>query len=128
IDQFLNKPETDVVPRQAAGAGTELTLSEKDFLRQQIYKCWRAPAGAANPEELIVTLRITFSRDGKLSEPPRVLQAGTSTFGGSSMTQAAAESAKRAVLKCQPYQLPVEKYNSWRVVDMVFDPSRIVGR
>ena len=34
------------------------------------------------------------------------------------MLQAAAEAAERAVLGCQPYDLPADKYDYWKGVDV----------
>jgi hypothetical protein len=36
---------------------------------------------------------------------------------------AAADSAKRAVIQCQPYSLPAEKYAAWQDVILNFDPK-----
>ena len=36
-----------------------------------------------------------------------------------------AGSAKRAVLRAQPYQLPADKYASWSEVIVNFDPSQM---
>ena len=38
-------------------------------------------------------------------------------------TQAAADSAVRAVYQCQPYTLPSDKYALWRDMILNFDPS-----
>jgi hypothetical protein len=38
------------------------------------------------------------------------------------------ESARRAVLRCQSttgYDLPADKYEQWREVEMTFDPSGV---
>jgi colicin import membrane protein len=34
----------------------------------------------------------------------------------------AAESARRAILRCQPYRLPIAKYDVWKDVEVNFDP------
>jgi hypothetical protein len=39
----------------------------------------------------------------------------------------AAESARRAVLRCAPYSLPAEKYDAWREVIINFDPRELLG-
>ncbi|TNE36364.1 MAG: hypothetical protein EP347_11360 [Alphaproteobacteria bacterium] len=115
--------------RQKVGAGNDLTMSEIDYLRNAIASCWRPPAGAANPEELIVDLKIYFNRDGTLAAAPEVIRAGTSTFSKNTFAQAAESAALRAVEKCAPYdQLPESKYERWRVVTFTFDPSSMIGQ
>jgi hypothetical protein len=36
--------------------------------------------------------------------------------------RAAADSALRAILRCQPFDLPVEHYDDWQTVTVDFDP------
>ena len=55
-------------------------------------------------------------------QPPEVLEVGASEFA-----RLSAESAVRAVRRCAPYNLPPEKYDSWREILMTFDPREILG-
>lgn len=127
LDEFLAEDQQDL-PRRAVGLGTGLTVSEIDALRQEMQKCWRPPTGAANPEELIVELRIFLNEDGSLVRAPRVERSGTSTFGKNSFTMAAEEAARRAVVMCAPYDfLPADKYDRWREVTITFDPASMIG-
>jgi hypothetical protein len=43
---------------------------------------------------------------------------------------AAGESALRAVLnpECQPYKLPVNKYDVWKDLKLTFNPREMLGR
>ena len=75
---------------------------------------------AAGAESLIVTLNINLNQDGTLIGYPEI--ANSSSIK-SDVHHVAAESAVRAVIQCQPYKLPVEKYQSWREVKMNFDPK-----
>ena len=38
------------------------------------------------------------------------------------------EAARRAVLRCQPYKLPADKYETWREMEIELDPSEMVLR
>lgn len=114
--------------RAAAGLQTGLTLSEMDALRTQIGQCWTVLAGAKNAEDLIVILRVHFNPDGTVvgGRPPEVVNswaANTNKF-----LKAAADGAIRAVLKCQPYELPADRYEAWRVVELEFDPRFALGQ
>jgi hypothetical protein len=33
----------------------------------------------------------------------------------------------RAVRRCAPYNLPAEKYDSWREINVTFDPREMFG-
>ena len=117
---------TQTVPQQSRiGAQTSLTISELDFMRQQISACWSPPVGATNAADLRVTMMIWLNRDGSLSRAPQVKG---SNFVLSPYQQAAQEAALRAVRRCAPYRLPVEKYASWREIELNFDPSQMFGR
>lgn len=115
-----------VSPTAALGASTgnapRLTQSEIDALRAQIQACWNPPIGAENAQELIVRLRIQFRTDGTLAAEPLLLNNG-----GSPYFRVAAESAMRAVRRCQPYTLPAAKYDVWRDVEVTFDPRDMFG-
>lgn len=83
---------------------------------------------AANPEELIVELRIFLKEDGYLLRAPKIEKSGTSSFGGNSFTEAAERAALAAVNKCSPYDfLPLDKYKRWKEVTITFDPASMIG-
>jgi outer membrane biosynthesis protein TonB len=99
------------------GNAPRLSQSEIDALRAQIQACWNTPAGAADAKDLIVKVRLMLNQDGSLSGEPIVLNRGGSPF-----FQVAAESAMRAIRRCQPYRLPIAKYEVWKDVEVTFDP------
>ncbi|MGF1455367.1 MAG: hypothetical protein ACFB6R_08320 [Alphaproteobacteria bacterium] len=111
--------------RAAAGQQTGLTVNETDAIKAQLKRCWSPPTGAPNAQELIVTLRVNFNPDGSVAGVPRVVSSWHSQSDG--YMRAATDRAVRAVLQCQPFQLPVERYKSWRRVDLEFDPRFLLG-
>lgn len=127
LEDFLKS--LDDAPKQSVGFGTDMTVSEKDAIRQHILQCWRVPAGAAKPEELIVVLRIELEKDGTLKSPPTVIRTGSSSFGSNTFSRASADAASRAVVRCQPYDfLPLDKYESWDDITFTFNPGAMIGR
>ena len=46
--------------------GEKLTISEKDAIRRQFYRCWIVPAGAKNLKDLFVSIKIKLDRDGNV--------------------------------------------------------------
>lgn len=127
LDDFL-AADQDERPRQAIGRGDGLTMSQIDALRSQMQKCWRPPTGAANPEELVVELKIFLAQDGSLMRAPQVVRSGTSSFSSNSFSEAAERAALAAVNKCAPYDfLPIDKYDRWKEVTITFDPASMIG-
>ena len=46
--------------------GEKLTISEKDAIRRQFYKCWIVPAGAKNIKDLKVSVKLRLNKDGEV--------------------------------------------------------------
>ncbi|ENS12977.1 hypothetical protein [Brucella abortus] len=101
--------------------GSKLSQSEMDALRGAISKCWNVPAGVADAPGLVVTVKMKLAEDGSIQGTPEVTSGG----GAYGVARAAAESARRAVMRCAPYNLPVDKYDSWSEVIVNFDPSEM---
>ncbi len=82
-----------------------------------------APAGIPNTPDANVLIRVAFNRDGTLGATPELIAAPVSIDG-----RPLAESAKRALRKCQPYAtLPTAKYRDWKILDMSFTAQGPAG-
>lgn len=101
---------------------SKMTQSELDALRGQIQRCWNPPVGATDGDQLVVKIRFSLNQDGTVSGGPTVENSGSHPF-----FRAAADSARRAVLRCQPYNLPAAKYDTWDEVIVNFDPREMYG-
>lgn len=114
---------TNAGPGFANGQSAMLSQTEIDALRRRLAQCWNPPAGAADAGKLKVVLRVLFRRDGSVAAPPELV-AGTPSALGPAM----AESAKRAILSCQPFtMLNPEHYETWKDMEINFDPSEMLG-
>jgi outer membrane biosynthesis protein TonB len=106
----------------ASGKALTLTESEIDALRRQIQACWAVPVGAADAKELTVTIRLMLKQDGSLAAEPALMNRGSGSF-----FQVYAESALRAIRRCQPYRMPIAKYELWKDVEVSFRPTDMFG-
>jgi hypothetical protein len=112
-----------------APLGSVLTASQIDLLRQQIERCWDVPAGARDAKDLVVEIKAAVNRDGTVREAA-VVDAGR--YAADAFFRAAADSAKRAVLnpRCtgpeNPLKLPADQYESWRNLDLFFNPKDLL--
>jgi outer membrane biosynthesis protein TonB len=98
--------------------GAQLSQSELDALRARLGQLWNPPAGASNPDELVVLVRIQLGPDGKLTAPPMVL-----TRGNSALYMAARDGAVRAIFRGQPFDmLKPEHYDQWKDIEITCDP------
>jgi colicin import membrane protein len=83
---------------------------------------WSPPAGAKNPEELVVTIRILLNPDGTVNGGPMVM-----TSGKTPLFMASRDSAIRAVLRGQPFNmLRPEHYEQWKDIEITFDPRDMI--
>ncbi|MEP3428094.1 MAG: cell envelope biogenesis protein TolA [Roseibium sp.] len=130
---LLNKvePETQSgsTSQQQASLGSNqgaqnirMTQSELDALRGQVSQCWNPPVGAVGAEELKVRVRFNLAQSGNVSGSPEVINSN-----GNPAFRAAASSAVRAIMRCQPYSLPIAKYEAWQEVIINFDPREMLG-
>jgi len=112
------KPRTDI--------GPDLTISEKDLVRQQIQRCWNLPAGAKDAHTMIISIRMVMNPDGSVQQARILDQAKMST---DPFYRTMAESALRATLnpRCQPFKLPPEKFDRWKTMKLTFDPRDMLG-
>lgn len=99
--------------------GSKLSQSEMDALRGQIQRCWNVPAGVADAQGLVVTVKMKLTESGDIEGMPVITSGGAESGVG----RVAAESARRAVQRCAPYNLPRDKYDAWSEVIVNFDPS-----
>ncbi len=103
-----------------------LSMSEKDAIRSQIAKCWNVPAGAKDAQELVVVLDIELERDGSVLKV-ELANESKARYSRDSFFRAAADSAIRAVRQCSPLKdLPVDKYQTWRSLELGFDPKEML--
>jgi len=102
------------------GHGAQLSQSELDALRARLSQCWSPPPGIEATSKVYVVLRVQFKPDGSVAREPAVVEdAGTSAL---------AESAKRALLLCQPFtMLKPEHYDLWKDIEVKFDPQLLLG-
>src|SRR4051794_13568992 len=106
--------------RPNARAGM-LWQGELDGFRARLYQLWSPPAGATNPEELVVEISISLTPEGRLATPPRVL-----TSGNSPLFMASQGSALRAIFRGQPFDmLKPEHYEQWKDIVITFDPRQM---
>jgi hypothetical protein len=101
-----------------------LSFSEVDALRRQIGGCWTLPVGIDGIEDMVVRLRIQV-------RPDRTVQGVTiedqARLNRDVTFRAVAESARRAVDRCSPLNLPSDRYAAWRDIMMNFYPEDAIS-
>lgn len=86
----------------------------------KVKACWNIQAGGELAASQVPTIQFDLNPDGSLRGDPRVLNdQGTQHF------RLAADAAKSAVIRCQRYELPPDKYEMWKRVTLDFDPREM---
>ncbi len=104
-----------------SGTQSALSQSQLDYLRGQISRCWSPPIGVVDPSDLVVRVQMAMNPDGSLAGA-EILE-----FRANPLGKAAADSALRAVRRCQPYDLPADKYATWQTINVRFDPRDMLN-
>jgi outer membrane biosynthesis protein TonB len=116
-------PNTQANLGASNGAAAQLSQSEIDALRTRITNCWSPPLGIDAASKIYVVLRVLFKPDASMSREPVLVEGTASPLG-----PALAESAKRALLLCQPFtMLKPEHYDQWKDIELKFDPHELLG-
>jgi colicin import membrane protein len=117
-------PPQTLIPRGTQETrSVEISQSEIDALRARISNCWTPPPGIDANSRLYVVLRVLFKPDGSVLQTPVLVEGSASP-----LAPALAESAKRALLLCQPFtMLKPEHYDQWKDIELKFDPRELLG-
>ncbi len=109
-----------------ADATGQPTMTEKDFLRAQIEKCWNFDPGARDAGNLVVRVRILINADGTVTQS--TFQGDSGRYASDPYYRAAADSARRAPLSCSPLKAPPGRpdfYKSFPDITLNFDPRSL---
>jgi hypothetical protein len=118
-----NEARTQALPREAPPGGwPTLSPDEVNAFRTRLSQCWHPPAGVTSGTKIRVTLRVLMKSDGTVAGDPTVIEGASSSLG-----LAVAESAKQALLTCQPFaMLRPEHYEQWKDLMLMFDPQELL--
>jgi hypothetical protein len=111
---------TSTAQSSAPKLSDRLTMSEIDAVRKQIEGCWNMPTGMPDTQNLIVEIVVEVNQDGSVRKAEVV---DRSRMSSDSFYRRAAESAQRAILRCNPLPLPQGKYEEWKKITFSFTPQ-----
>ena len=109
-----------------APSGPPLTRGEKDGLRVAVQQCWVVDVGS-RAADVTVVVGLSLDQNGKVQGEIRMLSY---EGGDESAATTAFAAARRAVLRCQKggFDLPADKYDHWREVEITFNPEKMRSR
>ncbi len=102
---------------------SELSISETDAIAARLRQCWNLDPGAMGIEGMIIEIRAYLNRDGSVQ---KVDILDSARYHNDAFFRSVADSAKRAVYICAPYnilsQKHADKYDMWKTMFLRFDP------
>jgi hypothetical protein len=116
---------------QALSSFEEISATEqykiKSIIRQTIEPCWRMTSRSNFTRAKDIQLEVILDLNGSV-DTARI--TNINQLRGSSISMAAAKSALRAILNpaCQPFKLPIDKYQAWKNLKLTFNPRDIFAR
>ena len=109
----------------SAPAGPPLSAGEKDALRVAVQSCWNVGSLSSLALETTVIVAVSLTQDGK-PVTSSIRQIGSDGGTAASVKQAF-ETARRAIIRCgaRGFELPSDKYEQWKDIEMTFNPERM---
>ena len=95
------------------------------WLTESYLNCWTPPPVMPDGDVYVAEIKVVFNPDGSLSARPVLLNPPTDPAW-----RAHAESAMRAVRKCNPLHVPPQYapyFDEWRIETIHFDPRETQG-
>lgn len=109
----------------SAPQGPPLTAGEKDALRVAVQQCWNV--GSLSTEALGTTVVVAVNMTEDARPVVSSIRMLSHSGGSASAAEQAFEAARRAIIRCgsNGYNLPPEKYDRWRDIEMTFNPENM---
>ena len=110
----------DTINAQAAlgtakGKAADNSATWGALFKSQVERCWKKPYGGVEAQQIETSFTIKLKRDGSLETMPVPLPGGSSPY-----FRVYQESAMRAIIECQPYNLPAAYFDEWKFFEPVF--------
>ncbi|WP_249548377.1 cell envelope integrity protein TolA [Anaplasma phagocytophilum] len=94
-----------------------------DSLSEQFAKCWTMPAGIDDDNSAVVKIKLALDPSGKVTA---ATISDTNLYDHDPLYRALADSALRAVHKCNPItELRGTDYSIWNEIVLTFNPQQI---
>jgi colicin import membrane protein len=104
----------------AKGRSADNSATWGTMFQKQVERCWKKPYGGIESQNPEAAFTIRLKRDGTLEGMP-VPEGSPAT----PYLRVYQESALRAIIECQPYNLPPDYFDEWKYFTPVFTERKI---
>ena len=122
-DAPAESTDTGATGQSNAPSGPPMTGAETDAMRVAVQACWNVGALSMEALRTTVIVGLSVKPDGKPDSAS--IRMVSSSGGGDAAAGQAFEAARRAIIRCgsKGFPLPPEKYETWKELELVFDPN-----
>ena len=108
-----------------APSGPPLTAGEKDALRVAVQNCWNVGSLSSEALRTTVVVGVTMAEDA--TPVVSSIELVSASGGSGAAAKQAFEAARRAIIRCgaSGYDLPKDKFDYWRDIEMTFNPEKM---
>ena len=103
----------------AHGKSADNSATWGSMFKQQVERCWKKPYGSIESQKPEAAFAIRLKRDGTLEGMPVPENTPATAY-----LRVYQESALRAIIECQPYNLPAAFFEEWKYFSPVFTEQK----
>jgi colicin import membrane protein len=125
LEQEANLAPQGTTTGSAQRMSPSMSAALDDWLIDAYLNCWTPPPAMPEGAKYEAQIKVAFNADGTLSMRPQLINPPSDPAW-----RPYAESAMRAVLKCNPLQVPPQYapyFEQWRTKTIHFDPDKALG-
>ncbi|CAL78296.1 conserved hypothetical protein [Bradyrhizobium sp. ORS 278] len=105
--------------QEVGSTATKTVAADIDAaLRQRFRSCARLPAGLSRSEDIFAKVLVPLRPDGRLAAEPEFLGGPAKDEEQAAKVLKLSQGAIAALTACQPYPLPPDRYEEWKVIEM----------
>ncbi|MGB0960933.1 MAG: energy transducer TonB [Halocynthiibacter sp.] len=125
IADALQEAAEPAQPDRGLPVGPPLTRGDKDALRVAVSQCWNVGSLSSDALRTHVVVGVSMNRDGK--PEAGTIKMLSFTGGDEASAKRAFDAARRAIIRCgaKGYNLPSDKYDHWKDIEMTFNPEKM---
>lgn len=103
----------------AKGKAADNSATWGALFKAQVERCWKKPYGGIEVQTTEAVFSIKLKKDGSLEATPAPISNPSTPY-----FRVYQESALRAIIECQPYNLPAAFFDEWKFFEPVFTERR----
>ena len=125
LEQVASATPLGSPTQNAPRMSPSLAAAIDGWLTDAYLRCWQPPPTMPDGAKYVAEIRVSFNPDGSLAAHPLLINPPSDPAW-----RAYADSAMRAVLRCNPLQVPPQYapyFEQWRSKTVHFDPENALG-